>query len=523
MILLIDLGKDQPAFAEHFEALLRLGGEKLAISEATAAGVTYRTFHLPQLAWPVAYGYAGDMLFITAGEDTPARLIAVMAAAAANLTGAGAFATAYAEVSGENEQWVLYADMPRVLGVLPGAPAEAAQSGPAAGPAEKLLEALGLDKVTQVVASTRVIDRGMYTRMRIAMPPAHRGLALLLEGPPLAAATDLAGAPADTQAVLACRFSIAAAWTQVRQVLLALGEHRSDRLDLSLAALDERLGLSLQDDVLANLSQPWMIVSAPSLGGMGTGTAFIATVKSPDKLREQLAYLRASFAPASQPSTRERERRGVPGAPSIVSQPAGRTMITYLQLPGAWSIAPACAVYENQLIGAGWPQVVQDLIERDANTSLAAQPALAAALHYVTDKPVLLAYLDTPRIAPLAYGWLLSHWTDVANRQSREGTFLRPGWLPSLSLLTRFITPSVLAVSVDDRGILIEDYGWIAAIPTAAAGVFAGDYMAPLLGESAGRPRSFGPVLEEFLSDLSRLPHRRPPASRPATAASQPH
>lgn len=521
MILLIDLGKDQPAFAEHLEALIRSGSPALAISEATTADVTYRTFRVPGVRWPLAYGYKGDMLFVTVGTDTPAKLISVLSAASPNLAAAPTFTAAYAEVAGENEQWVLYGDMPNVLALLRGSPAGPAGTAPAtpATGTDKLIEALGLAKVTYVAAATRVIDRGMYTRIRIATALPHRGVPGLLAGAPLSPAMDLAGAPGDALALLACRFSISTAWQEVRQVLEALGERRLERLDQTIVAADRRLGLALQEDVLANLAEPWMLVSAPSLGGVLTGTAMVTSLKAPGRLREQLADVQSSFAQAAtRPSPRDGDAFAGRKAPSLQSSMVGLTAVAYLQLPGEWPIAPAGAVHENQFILAGWPQVVRNFIERDANSTLAAQPTLQGALRYITGKPTLLAYLDTPRLLGLAYGRPLARWTDMSNRQAREGTFIRPGWLPSLTVLNRFVGPSVMGVSVDDRGILIEDYGPIAAVPTAAAALLIYPHLPQPPPQPQPRRRTLEQWLDDFVSELSRLPRPpRPPATHPAT------
>ncbi len=59
------------------------------------------------------------------------------------------------------------------------------------------LEALGLAKLSYISAAMRVVDRDFYTKIRIAVPPPHSGLPLLLSGPAITA-EDLAAPPADT-------------------------------------------------------------------------------------------------------------------------------------------------------------------------------------------------------------------------------------------------------------------------------------------------------------------------------------
>ncbi len=109
MILLIDLGRDMPAFSEQLEALMQLLAATVPISEAASAGVSYRMLHLGGVAQPFSYGYMGDSVFFALGAEAPAKLVAVTQASAPSLARAPAFIAAYADVAGENEQVVFYA------------------------------------------------------------------------------------------------------------------------------------------------------------------------------------------------------------------------------------------------------------------------------------------------------------------------------------------------------------------------------------------------------------------------------
>lgn len=69
--VLIDLGKDRPAFAEHLTKLLNLAGDKLKITRAKVGNVSYQTFPTP--VGPCGLGFVGDLFFASMGEKAPRR------------------------------------------------------------------------------------------------------------------------------------------------------------------------------------------------------------------------------------------------------------------------------------------------------------------------------------------------------------------------------------------------------------------------------------------------------------------
>ncbi len=273
--------------------------------------------------------------------------------------------------------------------------------------------------------------------------------------------------------------------------------------------MELRLGISLQNDVLSNLGDTWLLESAPSLGGAGTGIVMIGGLKNPERFGRVLQRIEDVLAPRSKANAWEETQKH----PALQKLATSQGSISYIQLPGHWPVAPAWASQNNQLILAAWPQVAQMILERAKREDLPGQQAFQTSLKSISGKPTVLVYLNDPAILDQHYGWLLRNWTDLANRYRRQGIACRGDWLPSLALLDRYAGPSILGISVDETGMLVEDYGWIGVIPSVLAGNLAYKRLSPPpeIHSSTG-----GQMLEGLLDRLEQWP------TNPAAAASEP-
>ena len=501
-VLLIDLGKDKAAFEKQLAGLLGALGNDAEFTNATAGSVNYRTMKNPHEN-DISLGYMGNVFFCAVGTKTPGQLVAVTAAK--SLQANKKFAANFKAVDGENVQFAMYIDVDAVQKnvelVLEATKAEPPTKDKTWGQElQRFAQALGVDKIAAVAGTTRVVDRGMLTKVRLQTPAPHTGLLLPLAGKPIQDA-DLADVPADADFVLATTLSADALYNELRRVIKALDEDTDKKFARELGEIEDELGFSLKKDILANLGDRCVLASAPSLGGFLTGTVLTVQVKDAKKLQAGIAKLEASLRkkltpPEPQPGEAagftcpmhpqvrmatpgtcpmcgmglgpaegmRRSRRGPPA--SLETVKVGRTQIRYLAFSTRDPIpfAPAWAIHKDKLYIAGWPQVIQTAIEGPARPPITQDPAFRKTRAKVGANASILLYANYPKIVRQVYNWGLLGWTVGASVLPHEtGIKARPDWLPSLSKLEKYLWPQIGAVTADAKGITFEGYGSLPA------------------------------------------------------------
>ena len=461
-VFLIDLGKDKAAFEKHLTGLLGALDDDVTFTNATAGSVTYRTTKNPHEN-DVSLGYMGNVFFCAVGTQTPGQLVAVTAAK--SLRADKKFAANFKAVDGENVQFAMYVDVDAVQKNVEKV-LEATKADPPAKDKtwgqelQRFALALGVDKVAAVAGTTRVVDRGMLTKVRLQTPAPHTGLLMPLAGKPLQDA-DLAGVPADADFVLATILSADALYNELRRVIKTLDENADKEFARELGEIEDELGFSLKKDILAHLGDRCVLASAPSLGGFLTGTILTVQVKDAKKLQAGIAKFEGSLRKKFTPPEPQ------PGQPaSLETVKIGRTQIRYVAFSTRDPIpfAPAWAIHKDKLYIAGWPQVIQTAIEGPAPPPITQDPAFRKARAKVGANASILLYANYPKIVRQVYNWSLLGWTVGANVLPHEtGIQARPDWLPSLSKLEKYLWPQVGVISADAKGITFEGYGSLPA------------------------------------------------------------
>ena len=254
-VLLIDLGQDLGAFKEKFKALVDFIAkeeEGFQFTDAAAGELTYKTLRIEGKV-DLSYGDMDKVFFLALGADVPKLLSEVTVAK--SLKTSERFAACFKDVGGENEQLSAYLDVGRIVKLaqtMAPAPPAGAGTRPAAGPPSprKVLEALGLEKLTAVAGSLRIVDRGMYTKVRLVTKKPHGGLLKLLTGPALTE-EDLATIPEDAVFAAACKVSASDLYKELIEVVGRLSPQAKEQLDKQLAEIEKELGISLTDVLLS--------------------------------------------------------------------------------------------------------------------------------------------------------------------------------------------------------------------------------------------------------------------------------
>ena len=466
--VLIRPGRDRDAFAKHLDAIVQsIAPDGESVVAVKVGEVTYRKIKGPPEIGDISFGFLDDVFFVAIGPETARQLIEV--SPEKSLGGSKKFMECWKPVGGENEQLAFYIDIPVLLERIdalfsPTPPGGAAPQTQSVSPLRRAVEAMAVDKVTAIAGCTRIVDRGMYTKVRLFTPAPHSGLLSPLSGAPLSDA-DLAGVPEDADFVAAVRLSPESLWTEIRQIARRFSLEAENDLLRNLARIEKDLDVSLAEDILPALGDTIVLSSAPSQGGFLTGTLLSVSVKDPPKLNAAIAkieeFITKSFPPDEDGS----------GGATIDTLKVGRAEIRYLSMPGRLPpfVAPGWTVHKDRLYLAAWPQVIASAIENNGVVKpLTAEPVFRKARARVSPKASIVCYVNTPKIIRQVYHWTLIGWTIGANAiAGNTPVRANPGWLPALSTLEKHIWAEISAVSADEGGITFEGYGSTPAMGAA--------------------------------------------------------
>ena len=497
--LLIDLGKDKAAFVKHLDALIL--NSKTRVLPEKVGQITCRTIQSP--AGAISLGYKGNIFFLTLGDQTVKMLLSVKPAA--SLKTDKAFIARRKGVAGDNEQFAFSIDLaklrPRISSLFAraaGAAAKAKGGPPAKDRVLKIVDALGLGKITAASGSMRIVDKGLHSKTRILTPAPHRGLLTPLTGGALGDA-DLADVPDDAILFYATKFSADAFYAEILTMARQIKPGADTDIRKGVRQIENELGISISKDILGNLGDTWVLMSASSLGGFGSGTVLTVSVKDAGKLGATIGRIEAVFRKktvrVSPPGVRFRPSR----APSIEAFKSGKLEVHYIQGAGGdMPIAPSWAIHKGKLYIALWPQVIVAAVENGGKKPLARNAAFQKFRRHVSAKPATLTYLDTPAIMRSFYNLLLVGWTAGAPELSRElglESYPKIDWLPALPKIEKYLSPEFVAVSSDAAGITIESYGYLPIVS---------NYMTSLLTTAPVGAAFIVPAIDQARSRASR-------------------
>jgi len=499
--LLIDLGRDREEFQVHLSRMLQsLAADVEPGPDKEGQQSTYQVIKGRRGRPDISFGFVENVFFAAIGPETAKRLTGLTPdkSLAADKE---KFAPCWKAVGGENEQLAFYVDMKalvdRMDSISSGAPGRgAAPRTQSVSAIRKIIDALGVGKVEALAGSTRIVDRGMYTKVRLFTPAPHRGLLMPLAGPALGEA-DLAGVPQDADFVCAMRLSPEALWAEIRRVARRIDPKTEDELLRQVADIEKDLNVSISKDILGSLGETIVLAGAPSQGGFLTGTLLSITAKDPATLSAALAKIEAFFAkqlagppgagragfwtcpmhpqvrlgrPGKCPSCQmdliaARRRRG--RRARIETIKVARTEIRYLagSMGFPLPVAPAWAIHKDKLYIAAWPQVIASAIQNDGRgRPITREENFQKARSRISRKASALFYFNTPRILRQTYHALLVGWTMGATAvTANTPVSAKPGWLPPLATLEKHLWPEISGITADEGGITFEGYGSLPA------------------------------------------------------------
>ena len=506
LALLLDLGEDRQTFDLHLQELLKLLPEPP--KEQTEGSVTFQSVALnPQT--PLVFGYRGNVFFLGVGTDVVKKLLNVTAEK--SLAASAKFGKCLAAVGGADPQAVFYVDIADIYAfvdqLMPPPSTQPADDADPASPAEgpraknefrRTLAVLGLDKVTALAGTMRIVDRAMYTRAKLFSPAPFEGLLAPANAKPLTDA-DLAKLPADCDLACVSQFSALDMLKEIRKMARNHSGFTAKVFEDGLDKIEKETGVNLQKDVLANLGETWSLSSAVSQGGFMTGTVLTVKVKDAQKLTAAIAKLETYMDQQTrQLAAGKTPGPGFPWKPSFAMGVSryGNVDVHYLSSGMLMLAAPAWAIDGDTLYLAPWPQVIASSVNREGGKPLTQSEEFLSVRKKLADKPIFLCYENTPNMMKQMYGAVLIYGTMGASALKQfVGIDASPTLVPTIDAIQKNLGPSASAISADDGGIVFESYsstpfGAISTGPmltgVSAAALFPVVLQARVQAQSAG-------------------------------------
>jgi len=494
-VLLLDLGEDRAAFAEHLDAILA-SDEVPPLTDVTIGDVPCRVLMTP--VGPFTLGYLGNTFFLTVGQDTAEELFATTAEA--SLAANERFATHLAAVVGAHPQACVYADVEAIRETVqtflpPPPPEDADGQGPPLPDEAYLLNQEGfgaiwkiggIDKATVLAGATNVDGQMLHAKVRLFSPAPHEGVLTVYAGQPITEA-DLATVPADADLLTVMNVSGEAVYDEVIRHLTTFptppgAPKPIDEFNEALAEIEAELGFAIREDVLASLGDTWTLCSAPSLGGLLTGTYASVEVKDREKLASVLSKIEALIVDEEDEDMVEDEfeddefpmppmHPGGGMAFEIRTHQTGMAEIRYVQATRMsgfvpFFLAPAWCVADNRLYVAAFPQVLETALEHRPEKLLIEDEGFQALSAKLGPGPCTLSYSNTPKVLRQVYNFVLIVWTVGSAAGRDEGLPLHQSLLPSLGVLETYLRPELQTVHNDPEGITWQWYG---SVPVGGA------------------------------------------------------
>lgn len=450
-VLLIDLGPDRESFQKQLDAMLEPFAEQF--QSAQVRQITVQQMATP--AGPVSWGYIKDMFFLAFGENTVAQILD--ASAGKSLAAETRYRNAMKQVERKTTQLSFYLDVATLRSKI-----EQIERGPATQPGpdnaqpvrtmtSAIAKAIGLDRTTTIASATSIVDKGMYTRIRIASPAPHTGLLMPLAGEPLTPA-DLADLPADADYVCVWNVSPKTLLDTIRSSVSQVVPGGARAIHSAMQQASEMVGFNVETDLIDTLGDTWTFSTAESQGGLLTGSVLSVEVKDAARLEKTLAaldtFIHNSTDGEMTVQTLKHEKMSIRCVEMNVSM---------FPMP----ILPSWTIHNGRLMVSLWPQTLIATANNPAKP-LVETPQWSALAGRLAKNPSGVSYTNTPQIVRKAYPLILVLGTMARNglaMQQPDTQTSLPLLPPAIHDLLTYFRPEMNAVSHDETGITLESYG----------------------------------------------------------------
>jgi hypothetical protein len=416
-------------------------------------------------------------------------------------------------------------------------------TAPMAGPRAKgILTAIGLDNVTALRAVTGLDQECMVSRTQLALDGPPQGILKLMTASPLTAA-DFAGVPRNVNSASAAKINASAAFDWLCSVLEKAHPSTAGQMQAARAALEQKSGIKVREDLLDSLGDTWVSQSAGPAGSVITvslkdpqkflagyrklmgvleknewkqlpGPASALTIAKAADLHPD-AYMLTYGAPMMSAGP-----MGPGGAPAPAGPPAPGGMPIAPSgppAPGGMPIAPsgppggpdgpptgpggpmapagpmapntlAWCVTDKEFVLAMPAQSLAAHLKRPApQETLAGAPAVAALLN-AQPEPSSLMYINVPALFDQFYPMLSMMAPMFAPQLNALGIEFDPSVLPPAEAIRKHLLPNVAVVRQTRSGITLTERtalpGFNVGTMTVAGGAGAAALLLPAVQAS---------------------------------------
>lgn len=387
-------------------ALLCQAGDEAQALQDRISGILDRAGgNLPA---PVQVTDYGGLVAVTANrsDDVDALLGGPTAVAPAPaLSQSAKFADALKNVQQQDSVACAYVDVEGITrtidaGVQATGDARANESWP------KVRQALGLGGLHRIIWTGGFDGADFSHQAFAAMPAPRKGLLASLLSEEALSDEILKTVPRDATLVSAGQFDLARFFAELRSAIGQVDVGAQSQFDEALSAVNDMLGMSVQDDVLEPLGREWAIYCSPGVAGNGIlGFAGVNRLDDAEKSGQSLSRLEALVANLIQQQIKD------PKVQVRVRQTmVGDLDIHYWAIP---FVSPAWAIKNGNLYIGLYPQVVAGAAQQvgaagDDDSILNNEKFAAMRKRVAPDgRATALSFADLPATADEGYQGLL--------------------------------------------------------------------------------------------------------------------
>jgi prepilin-type processing-associated H-X9-DG protein len=455
-VIIADLGKDKDSFDKALSVFTSMIPPQIKVEDrgfTTLAGLPIK----------VSYGYIDNLFVLAVGRGTldavssltfekslagDKRFTGPMAQVAADV--------AKGKVVAKGAQSAMYVDCSRLSSAIAALVERDGNENEVLAGLRKTFKVMGVEGVTAVASSSRVVDGSLYSRMRVFTPAPHRGAIGLLVAGQITQA-DLASLPSGGAGLAIGKLSPADVLAFIKTTVHNMADDGGKGFDDGLASFAKETGVSLQDDLFASLGDTWCSNGEISQEKGTANVQLSVTVKDPAKLSAAIDKLVASANKKATTHPTTGDANSDLGGKFVTTTVDGLQVYT-LELPKAAmadpnvppafrGIKPSFCVTKGKLYAALTPEALLAATKGAPSISSDKDFVLVSS-HVRTVGSTWFAYSGAGA-SPL--GWM----------------FTRPGQMPpdvepildSVVKLTKYFGPQAEAVWADKDGLVTESFG----------------------------------------------------------------
>ncbi len=444
-------GADPAEFAKAFEAILSAFGAEQDISSVTVGSTAFRRVAVEDelsLLWAASKSH----FVLALGNASAERLLACINGAA-TLAEDAEFRRVLPKVEVDAGEWGLtaYANLGAVMNAVLRMDADDSSDSPNVN---QLAAALHLDDLKGCVAHVGPSSYGAHGSLFLHIEQPDRGLARFWHQAPLSD-DDLAIVPRDASYASVSNLDLAALWTALRGTLEDVEPDAIAQIDGGVAMATQFLGFSLTEQLLPALGDTWVLVDAPSHGGLlFTGMVLIAETRDAAALQGMLnRSIEVAAGPLAQAGIRLTRK-------SMTLD--GRTIEHVLV--GGWPVpvSPAWTFVGDRWIFGLFPQTVaaaaRQVDPKTRGDSMADDPDFAAARALLPPKLTAVTYADSWFWHRLWYLVRQLGETAIASMSDGSPHALDLAGLPVYADLAGSARRQIGAYALDEEGVLYRSF-----------------------------------------------------------------